>query len=107
LHYNCKDGPDRKQAEAALQKMLTDPAPVVRIAAGHALCDWGQEEKALPVLADALSCQTDKARLHAMIALREIGEKARPALEQIKAHEKDADEYVQRVTRAVLKGLGL
>jgi hypothetical protein len=106
LHYNCKDGPDRKQAEAALQKMLTDPAPVVRIAAGHALCDWGQEEKALPVLADALSCQTDKARLHAMIALREVGEKARPALEQIKAHEKDADEYVQRVTRAVLKQLG-
>ncbi len=123
LHYNCpatarrsaetsKDGPDRKQAEAALQKMLEDAAPVVRIAAAHALCDWGQEEKALPVLVDALSCQTDKARLHAMIALKEVGPRlrgaklapatageARPALEQIKAHEKDADEYVQRVTR--------
>lgn len=114
LHFNClalsevegKEGPDRKQAETALQKMLKDPAPVVRIAAAHALCDWGQEEKALPVLADALNCETDKARLHAMIALKEIGEKARPALEQIKAHEKDPDNYVQRVTGEVLKGLG-
>jgi len=106
LHYNYKDGPDRRQAETALQKMLKDPAPVVRIAAAHALCDWGQEEKALPVLVDALKCETDKARLHAMIVLREIGEKARPALEQIRAHEKDPDEYVQRITRAVLKQLG-
>ncbi len=106
LHYNCKEKPDRKQAEAMLQKVLKDPAPVVRIAAAHALCDWGQEEKALPVLVDALNCQTDKGRLHAMIALKEIGEKAMPALEQIKAHEKDPDNYVQRVTGAVLKRLG-
>jgi len=106
LHYNCKEGPDRKQAEAALQKMLKDPAPVVRIAAAHALCDWGQEKESLPVLVEALKCETDKARLHAMIALKEIGEKARPALEQIKAHEKDPDNYVQRVTDAVLKRLG-
>jgi uncharacterized sulfatase len=114
LHYNClalsevegKEEPDRKQAEAMLQKVLKDPAPVVRIAAAHALCDWGQEEKALPVLVDALNCETDKARLHAMIALKEIGEKARPALGQIKAHEKDPDDHVQRVTRAVLRRLG-
>jgi hypothetical protein len=41
-----------------------------------------------------------------MIALKEIGEKARPALGQIKAHEKDPDDHVQRVTRAVLRRLG-
>ena len=105
LHFNCKDGPARKQAETALQKMLRDPAPVVRIAAAHALCDWGQEEKALPVLVEGLDCKTDKARLFAIIALDRIGEKARPALEQIKAHQKDPDNYVQRVTGAVLKRL--
>ena len=126
LHYNCEDGQNKNQAEGALQEMLADQASVVRIAAAHALCDWGQEparpaggEKALPVLVDALNCETDKARLHAMIALKEIGPRlrgaklapakageARTALEQIKAHEKDTDEYVQRVTRAVLEGLG-
>ena len=121
LHFNCpalspsaalrvnsvegKEGPARKQAETALQKMLRDPAPVVRIAAAHALCDWGQEEKALPVLVEGLDCKTDKARLFAIIALDRIGEKARPALEQIKAHQKDPDNYVQRVTGAVLKRL--
>ena len=105
LHYNCKEGPARKQAETALQKMLRDPAPVVRIAAAHALCDWGQEEKALPVLVEGLDCKTDKARLFAIIALDRIGEKARPALEQIKAHQKDPDNYVQRVTGEVLKRL--
>jgi HEAT repeat protein len=86
--------------------MLRDPAPVVRIAAAHALCDWGQEEKALPVLVEGLDCKTDKARLFAVTALNKIGEKARPALEQIKAHEKDPDNYVQRVTGEVLKRLG-
>jgi HEAT repeat protein len=114
LHFNCpalsevegKEGPDRKQAETALQKMLEDPAPVVRIAAAHTLCDWGKEEEALPVLVEGLDCKTDKARLFAVTALNKTGEKARPALEQIKAHEKDPDNYVQRVTDAMLKGLG-
>jgi uncharacterized sulfatase len=105
LHYNCKDGLERKQAQAALQKMLEDPVPVVRVAAAHALCDWGQEKEALPILVEALSCKTDKARLYAIIALNKIGQIARPALEQIKAHEKDSDNYVQRVTRATVKRL--
>jgi arylsulfatase A-like enzyme len=105
LHYNCTGNKERERAQVSLSKALDDPAPVVRIAAAHALCDWGQEEKALPVLAEALNCKTDKARLFAIIALNKIGEKARPALEQIKAHEKDPDDYVQRVTNATLKRL--
>ncbi|MHC4596702.1 MAG: HEAT repeat domain-containing protein [Planctomycetota bacterium] len=72
---------------------------------GPALCDWGREKEALPVLVDALKCDTDKARLYAVIALKKIGAKARPALPRIKPALKDSDNYVQRVARAVLTQL--
>ena len=105
LHSHCKAPADIKRAKFAIEKMLEDPAPVVRIAAAHALCDWGEEKDALPVLAEALSCKTDKARLYAIIALNKIGGKARPALAQIRRCRNDKDNYVQRVTRATLKRL--
>jgi len=85
--------------------MLDDPAVVVRVAAAHALCDWGAEKEALPVLAEALKDKTDKARLFAIIALNKIGEKARPLLPQIKAAMKDSDNYVKRVTQTTLRRL--
>jgi len=105
LHNNCKESSDVELAKVSIKKMLKDPAPVVRIAAAHALCDWGREKDALPVLIEALKCDTDKARLYAIIALKKIGQKARPALPQIKAALKDSDDYVQRVTRATVKRL--
>jgi len=103
LHHSCQQSQDVERAKAALGELLKDPAPVVRIAAAHALCDWAEEKQALPVLVEALKCETDKARLYAMIALKQIGKKAQPALEAIRAGLKDKDEYVQRVTRAILK----
>jgi len=105
LHNSCKEAEDVQRAKTALRRLLADPAPVVRIAAAHALCDWAEEKEALPVLAEALKCETDKARLYAMIALKQIGQKAQPVLSAIKAGLKDKDDYVQRVTRAVLKQL--
>jgi hypothetical protein len=102
LRNNCKSAGDVEQAKVSLKQMLKDPAPVVRIAAASAMCDWGQEKEALPVLVEALKCDTDKARLYAIIALKKIGAKARPALPQIKAVLKDPDDYVQRVARAVV-----
>jgi hypothetical protein len=105
LHNNCRRSSDITRAETALGKSLKDPAAIVRIAAAHALCDWGQEKETLPVLAEALKDKTDKARLYAIIALNKIGEKARPVLPQIKMALKDSDNYVQRVTRATVKGL--
>jgi len=105
LHNNCKGAGDVKRAKAALKNMLRDSAPVVRIAAAEAMCDWGEEKEALPVLVEALKNKTDKARLYAAIALGRIGEKARPALAQIKAGLKDKDNYVRRVTQATLKRL--
>jgi uncharacterized sulfatase len=104
LHYSSKKA-DAEQAKAACEKALDDPAAVVRIAAAHALCDWGAEEKALTVLAEALNDKTDKARLHAIIALNKIGEKAHPLLPQIKTVLKDLDNYVQRVAKTTVNQL--
>ncbi|MCH7558703.1 MAG: sulfatase-like hydrolase/transferase [Planctomycetes bacterium] len=106
LHNNCKWPVDIIGTKTALKTMLDDPAPVVRIAAAHALCDWGYEKHGLPVLAEALKDKTAKARLYAIIALNKIGEKARPVLPQIKAALKDSDNYVQRVARTTLERLG-
>ncbi|OHB77224.1 MAG: hypothetical protein A2Z25_08250 [Planctomycetes bacterium RBG_16_55_9] len=105
LHYNCKEADDKEKAKTSIANMLTDPATVVRIAAAHALCDWGSEKDALPVLAEALKDKPDKARLHAIIALNKIGDKARPLLQQIKAAQKDSDDYVQRVAQTSVKQL--
>jgi hypothetical protein len=105
LHNNCKEFSDVERVKVSLKKILKDPAPVVRIAAAHALCDWDHEKEALPVLVEALKCDTDKARLYAIIALKKIGAKARPALSRIKPALKDSDNYVQRVTRALLAQL--
>jgi N-sulfoglucosamine sulfohydrolase len=104
LHYGSKSADDK--VKAAFDKALADPAVVVRIAAAHALCDLGHEKEALPVLAEALKNKTDKARLFAIIALNKIGEKARPLLPQIKAAEKDSDNYVRRVAQTTLEHLG-
>jgi N-sulfoglucosamine sulfohydrolase len=105
LHYNCKQSGDKNKAKAALTDMLTDPAVVVRIAAAHALCDWGNEKEALPVLTEALKSKTDKARLFAVTALNKIGEKARPVLRQIRPVLKDSDTYVKLVARATVSQL--
>jgi hypothetical protein len=48
---------------------------------------------------------TDKVRLFAIIALDKIGEKARPALAQVKAAAEDSDDYVKRVAKTVLSRL--
>jgi N-sulfoglucosamine sulfohydrolase len=97
LHACAKYPADLALAKPALTTLLQDPSVVVRIAAAHALCDWGDEKTALPVLVEALKHPTDKTRLFAVIALDKLGEKARPALAQIQALMKDRDEYVKRV----------
>lgn len=105
LHNNCRRDSDLKPAKAALKKRLSDRSPVVRIAVAHAFCDWGEEKDGLPVLIDALKHKNNKAGLHAVIALEKIGEKARPALPQIRDCLKDSDGYVKRVTQAILDRL--
>jgi hypothetical protein len=105
LHNQCKSNRDINRAKPVVRKMLKDPAPVVRIAAAHAMCDWGDDKEGLAVLVEALKHKNNKAGLHAVIALKRIGEKARPALPQIRECLKNSDNYVKRVTQAVIKRL--
>jgi len=101
LHASCRLAVDMTFAKPAMQTMLEDSSIIVRIAAAQALCEWGQESDGLPVLTWALRHRTDKVRLFAVIALDKIGEKARPALAQIKAATQDPDDYVTRVAKTV------
>jgi len=105
LHASIKYPVDLGLAKPAVTTMLKDPSMVVRIAAAHALCDWGEERIALPVLVEGLKHPTDKVRMFAVVALDKIGEKARPALAQIQPLIKDPDDYVTRVANTILKRL--
>ncbi len=105
LHSECRSEKDVTRAKKVLKKMLLDRSPVVRIAAARAFCDWGEEKDGLPVLVEALKYKNNKAGLYAVIALEKIGEKARPALSQIRDCLKDSDGYVKRVAQTILENL--
>jgi len=105
LHVASRGKRQIEQAEKAVSPMLGDPSPIVRIAAAEALCDWGEEERALPVLVEALHHRSGSVRLNAAIALGRIGEKARPALAELKKAMKDPNRYVTRVVKYVLRDL--
>jgi uncharacterized sulfatase len=105
LHANCRYPIDIGLAKPVMTTLLDDPSVVVRIAAAHALCDWGDEKAALPFLGEALKHPTDKVRLFAIIALDKIGGKARPAQALIRAATEDPDEYVKRVAQTALSHL--
>ena len=100
--YGSADPVDKEKLKPLMRQLLADTSAVVRIAAAHALCDWGDEEMGLPVLAQELKGELGSARLHAITALEQIGEKARPATAAIQAATKDKLGYVGRVSKRVL-----
>jgi len=106
LHVNCRDDNTIERARDTVAKLLDDTSSVVRIAAAQALCDWGQEEEALPVLVRALTHNSDSVRLYASNALGRIGEKVRPALPQLRAAMKDKYPAVRKVIKYTLQRLG-
>jgi HEAT repeat protein len=105
LHTSCKSAKSKDSATPALQKALKDPSTVVRVAAAQALTDWGHGQEALPVLTEATKDKTETARLYAIHALKKLGEKARPALPQIKEMLRDANKDVVKVAKATIKRL--
>jgi len=75
-----------EEAAAALGVALEDPAPSVRVEAGHALARHGHAARAVPVLARCLGDKNLAAVLHAARAIELLGEKAKaatPAMREI------------------------
>ncbi len=103
IQNTVRDATERALWRESLMKALNDPSPTVRIAAAHALCDWGHAEDGLHVLTEFLHHPNEFARLYAINALRHLGEKAKPILSNIKEALKDPSPYVQRVARTILK----
>ncbi len=96
LHVHARSVADRERGQTALAARLQDESVAVRIAAAHTLCDWGSDEAALPVLAEALDHATAKARLLAVIALGKIGNLSHSAISKIKTlATDDPDENVR------------
>lgn len=70
---------------AALIELLADPSVTVRIEAANALARHGHADKALPTLAKALEHKNLAAVLHAARSIELLGDKARPAVDAMKA----------------------
>ncbi len=92
----------RLAGETARERLLAamnDPAPVVRIAAARAVSN-------VPLLVRELKSDQEWVRLHAALALDELGGKAGPAREALRAAARDANNYVRRVAEHALSQLG-
>lgn len=96
--------PELRQAAwvDAVAERLADSSGAVRIAAAHALCDWGRPGEALPVLVSELSSDSQSVRLFAVTALKHLGEKARHALPALERAKEDAWENVAKVARSAV-----
>jgi len=99
----------KERGPAALQRLQqlrdSDPSPLVRITAAKSLAESGQIPESLNVLTGYLKQHPqDSVRLAAAIALRDLGETARPALSDLEAAAKTG-EYVARVSQAALANL--
>ena len=77
-------GKECRPARAALSRALADPKSWVRFAAAEACCHVGMEMAAVTILADGLQLPNIKENLHAAQILLAVGEKARPAMPQMK-----------------------
>jgi len=96
-------GEEAKSEAELLNNALKDVSAVVRVAAARALCRMGAETKGLPVLISELRSRHEWVRLHAAIVLDSIGDKARPAIDALRAALKDTDnKYVVRVANHAL-----
>ncbi|MEA3364096.1 MAG: sulfatase-like hydrolase/transferase [Candidatus Hydrogenedentes bacterium] len=91
----------------ALATSLDDSSPTVRVAAALALFRCGSaDEQTLDVLRHELQSPKEWVRLHAAIALDEMGEAARPAEQELKEALDDThNKYVVRVANRALNQL--
>jgi hypothetical protein len=103
LRSRCRTNEQIEPAKQAVDKMLADLSPAVRIAAAETLSQWEGHDKALPVLVELLKHKSDSVRLSAAIALGNLGEKAKPAVTEIRAGLDDPYENVHKVNKRTLQ----
>jgi len=90
-------GEQARSAAGALAAALADSSGDVRIAAAEALFGLGMNEKALPVLEEALADKNPRVALHAVNVVQCLGEKAVSLLPAVQRAMKDSgDNYVNR-----------
>ena len=104
-------GKAAQPAESALQAALQDASPIVRVAAAEALCELGQVDAMLPVLAESLKHPTPYVRLRAINALERLGDDKIRSLRQAiggaaMAKRPYPAEYFNRMTGYVPRRLG-
>lgn len=100
------DDADREQWQATLRRLRRDdPSPTLQILAASTLARWTSDAAEVKFLAEQmLSATQPSERLHAAIALRELGEQSRSVLPQLEEAAKGS-EYVSRVSREAVATL--
>jgi uncharacterized sulfatase len=87
----------------ALLRAMADASPTVRVAAARACAHELEVEEAIGLLRKEITSPHEWVRLHAAIALDELGEKARPAIPELKQALDDRhNKYVVRVANHAL-----
>jgi hypothetical protein len=106
LRVAAADNQPSAAVKSALARIVEkDDAEAVRIAAAHALCKWGERERAMPILVGALKSPQPSKQLHAAHALEDLGETARTLLPSLKQLAAKSSEYVERVTAYTVERL--
>jgi len=98
---------DAQPAEAVLKKGILDRSGAVRVACVRAFCRMGREQEVLTLLAQEMRNNKNYVvRHYAALELEDLGEKARPVLDAIRAaRKKDTYQYVQWVTSRIVDHL--
>ncbi len=94
-------GDGGRELQAALQELLSDASPLVRVAAAEGIHQTGHSDQALVVLQQALQHDTPFVRLRALTTLYRMGEAAGPALPAIKNAAIDGIYPAEYATRMV------
>ena len=99
-------GPDASSALPRILAATQDPSPSVRIAAARAAGRMGEVDRALEILENELSSEHQWGRLAAAIALDEMDDSARPAIDALKAAlAEQPNKYIVRVANRALNEL--
>ncbi len=91
-----------KSASASLRPLLEDPDHGVRVAAALALCQLGETQAGLPVLAEEIECENRVVGMSAIQSLERLGPAAAPVRKAIEAAVESPYDGTQRIARRMV-----